>query len=70
MRRALEKARRTFWSAGGQGLTELVLGNYLYGANIALIIVFGILAHDKNFFTYQNARNILVSMSIAGLGRS
>jgi len=67
MRNSLEKVRQAFQSAGGQKLTELVLGNYLYGANIALIAVFGILAYDKNYFTYQNVRNILVSMSIAAL---
>ena len=67
MRNALEKVKQTFRSAGGQRLIELALGNYLYAGNVALVLVFGILARDKNYFTYQNARNILVSMSIAAL---
>lgn len=67
MRRAFGKAGQAFWGAGRQRLVEFALSNYLYAANIALIIVFGILAYDKNYFTYQNARNILTSMSIAAL---
>ena len=62
--------KRAIQSEKGQKLLELALGNYLYPAIVILIIVYGILARDKNYFSYQNARNLSMSMSISVLAAS
>lgn len=64
------RIRQTINSERGQKLLEIVLGNYLYPAIAILIIVYGILARDKNYFSYQNARNLSMSMSISMLAAS
>jgi ribose transport system permease protein len=62
--------RQTLQSDRGQKLLEIFLGNYLYPAILILIIVYGILARDRNYFSYQNARNLSMSMSISVLAAS
>ena len=64
------RIRQTINSERGQKLLEIVLGNYLYPAIAILIIVYGILARDQNYFSYQNARNLSMSMSISMLAAS
>jgi ribose transport system permease protein len=62
--------KRAFQSERGQKLLEIVLGNYLYPAILILIVVYGILARDKNYFSYQNIRNLSMSMSVSILAAS
>ena len=63
----MTKTKQALQKAGSQRLIELLLGNYLYPTVVILVIVYGILAYDKNYFSYQNLRNLSMSMSIAML---
>ncbi len=70
MAQSTNALKRAFQSERGQKLLEIVLGNYLYPAIVILIIVYGILARDKNYFSYQNIRNLSMSMSVSILAAS
>ena len=65
MAQSTSSLKRALQSERGQKILEIVLGNYLYPAIVILIIVYGILAWDKNYFSYQNIRNLSMSMSVS-----
>ncbi len=70
MAQSTSALKRAIQSERGQKLLEITLGNYLYPAIAVLIIVYGILARDKNYFSYQNVRNLSMSMSVSILAAS
>jgi ribose transport system permease protein len=70
MSQTTDTIKKAFRSERGQKLLEIFLGNYLYPAILILIIVYGILARDKNYFSYQNMRNLSMSMSVSVLAAS
>lgn len=70
MNKAVAKVNQAFQSEQGQKWLEFFLGNYLYPAIVILVIVYGIMAYDKNYFSYQNMRNLSMSMSVSILAAS
>ncbi len=68
MRTHLLKLKELFQTpAGRRTLLEFVLGNYLYPSIAILVIVYGALAWDKNYFSYQNFRNLMMSLALSTL---
>lgn len=57
------------WLSNRRGLDilEKILSNSLLAATFVLVILFAIIARERNFFTFENLLNILISMVVTGM---
>jgi len=63
---ALEQ-RKWYKNARALDLLEKLLSNSLLAATVILIIFYTIIAWDRNFFTFENLINILITITVGGL---
>jgi len=63
-----QESRRKHWYSSPRmlSLVEMLLSNSLLAATVILVIVYTIIARDRNFFSFGNLVNILMAATITG----
>ncbi len=62
---ALEKTKLTI-SKRAVGLLEKLLSNSLVAATLVLVIIYSIIARDRNYLSFENLVNVLLAMTTTG----